>query len=1350
MAQLAVAGGGAAIGAIAGNIIPGVGPVLGAQIGWALGGIAGALLFPPKSADQSGPRLNDLSVQTSGFGVPIAVVAGRAKLAGNVIWKRDIREQKTTRRQGKGGGGPRVTTYSYFGSWAVGLCEWLIPPAAPGVLRIWLDNKLVFDATGESDTVAIPGLVWRFYAGDDTQLPDPLIEATVGAANAPAHRGLAYIVFDDVPLDSFGNRIPNVTVELVGEITRSFPQVATIPPAAPLFASSPSSRTYIGNFATNVAIDYARGRIYEGRVRSSGYTTPADELIRVYDLVTMETIGEYTLDRILAPVFPIPLVPDVSNSGAGLMHLGVDGFLYITGGSSNRVPLFKIDPDAMRAVGVWGDLPGPGLGFGGDNLRLINPMQITSVSVPRLGTTPRTFVIVQGSYSATLVIDADAMEYVWGASGTALEPPVIPIGLGVGPLTYPVILVPGRARDDGGVELWYLRGSEGNTPHRIDVTRLRIYSGAADLGSGTALGIFRDDYAAIDVPADVDALANYVLLHAAYWDFADDTLVITFSGTAPVGVEGWRRFSTIKWSPGGSVVWSLVNHALPDAHDGRGQMSRVLSGLWGLGGNLLVQTGSGDALVNAAGTSFKSLYWLDEQQAVVGYVAAGSGVREVAKRYLSRVAPNTLTVGAVVEALCTRAGLQVSDVNVSALTDSLRGYILARPMSARDAITPLVAYARADAVEQDDVIVFRKRAGAVDATIAFGDLVREAPDSAVIEEQRAQDAELPREVTVRYADIERGWEQGAQSWRRPLSPTATMQSRGVAAIDLPMPLTASEAKAVARQYCIATWRERTRLSFSVGPAFARLVPTDVVTVGTRDGASIRCRIISTQAGANWITRIEAVTEDAAVYSLTAAGDPGSDWDEPQMPMPYSTRLVVPNLALIEDGDDLGGAGLREYAFACAYAGARWRGVTVVERGGGAAWEQLGVITTPVEWGSIIAPPTAPASPWIWDDVGVLRVRMHTGEPESATDIEVLNGANRGALVAPDGTAEIVQWATATQESDGTWTLSRLLRGRRGTEDLIATRLAGDLFLLLDGTRLLYDAAIGEITASRQLKAVSIFDTPDTAPGPTIKALRGRAEQPFAVAHVAGARDGANNLTLTWVRRTRVGGELLDGTGVVALSEASEAYEVVIFAGMGAAEAPVPDASSVAGVYVPENAFNGTTVGDPFIFSGATGWLRVSYARALTVARYRITPRDDGFTMQAPRDWTFEGWNGAAWVVLDTRTSETGWSVGVARAYDIPAGSRAPFTQYRLNVSANNGDAFCAIEELEFFGGTAAGTNLARVSDAAIRTITATSPTAVYSAANQTTDFGAAGGVFRVGIYQMSNAVGRGILSEIIA
>jgi hypothetical protein len=1130
MAQLAVATAGAVVGSFFG--VP--------QVGWAIGSVVGSLLFPTKQPDQEGPRLNDLTAQTSGYGVPIPIVAGRAKLAGNIIWATPIEERRTTRRQGKGGGGPKITSYSYFGSWAVGLCEWLTPPTNAGVLRLWLDNKLLYDATGATDVTAIPGLSWRFYPGSETQFPDPLIEATVGAANAPAHRGLAYIVFDDVPLDRFGNRIPNVVVELSADVIASFPEVPAVAPASVLWPSQPSTRVYLAAFqGFNVAVDFARGRIYEGRTRTTGATgTVADEAIRVYDLITMQGIAEYQYDQVIAPLVP-PGSGLLQGNGCGLMHMGADGFLYVAGGTSTRVPIFKINPDTMRAVDFFGaSVTGGNPTFTNTGADYLNaPILLTSFQVQRLAAEPLTFLAGHGSNGACYIINADRMEYVWGHVGC-----VDPVGIGgQGALVtggQSAKLVPGM-QDVDGTDVWVLVAPFTTS---MTIQRVKVSSGALALTPNTAMGIRVTLEDTIDVQVEIDASATRVEVVGAFWDATDDSLVITISSTLISLVKA--RFTTFKWKDG-SILWSRVNHVGAPADDARGEASRVLSGIWGRGGNLVLQPGTGDLLVNSAGAPWQqTVAWLDEQRAVVGWTAS----RALAKRYLVRSATTSLTVGQIVDALCQRAGLSGSDVNTAALTDPLRGYMLARPMSARDALTPLAAYSQADAVEQDDLLVFRKRGGAPVLTLPYADLLREDPDANVIEEQRAQDADLPATVTVRYADYDRGWEQGAQSWQRPKAPTATMTSRSVAAVDLPMPLTAAQAKAVARRICVATWRERTRMAASTGPRYLRLVPTDVVNLETRDGATIRCRVLSTQLGANWTTRIEAVTEDAAVYSLTAPAEGGSGWSEPQMPAPYFAQVVVPDLALVDDSDDLAQQGLREYAFVCSYSGAQFRGVTVIERAPGGPWEQAGVVTTPVEWGGLIETPPLPPTPWTWDEVGTLRLRMTQGEPESATENEVLNGANRAALVAADGTAEIVQWRTAVQEADGSWTLSGLLRGRRGTEDLIASRATGNLFIILDATRLLFDGAPAEVNTPRAFKAVTIFQTQDTAPSGPTKTRRGRAERPYAPAQVAGARDGSQNLTITWIRRTRTGGELLNGTGTVPLSEGAEVYEVDVMSG----------------------------------------------------------------------------------------------------------------------------------------------------------------------------------------------------------
>ncbi len=97
-----------------------VGGPFGAAIGSAIGNAAGWWLFPEEIVSQ-GPRLSELSVQSSTLGLTIPVVYGSWRLAGNIIWSTDLIETRTERDAG-GKGGPSQTAveYSYRASFAVG------------------------------------------------------------------------------------------------------------------------------------------------------------------------------------------------------------------------------------------------------------------------------------------------------------------------------------------------------------------------------------------------------------------------------------------------------------------------------------------------------------------------------------------------------------------------------------------------------------------------------------------------------------------------------------------------------------------------------------------------------------------------------------------------------------------------------------------------------------------------------------------------------------------------------------------------------------------------------------------------------------------------------------------------------------------------------------------------------------------------------------------------------------------------------------------------------------------------------------------------------------------------------
>jgi hypothetical protein len=208
MARIVLTVGGAVLGNL---ILPGLGQAIGGAIGSYVGGIIDQQLFGEGARNNvvTGPRLQDLRVQSSGYGSVIPRVYGKARLSGNVIWMRGFDEETRTETQtvgggGKGGGGggrQRTTTvtYVYFCDVAVALCE---GPIA-GIGKMFADGN----AIGSEHYSAR-----RVYLGDTTQSADPLIAATEGLA--PAYRGLAYVVLERFAITPFGNRLPNFSFEL--------------------------------------------------------------------------------------------------------------------------------------------------------------------------------------------------------------------------------------------------------------------------------------------------------------------------------------------------------------------------------------------------------------------------------------------------------------------------------------------------------------------------------------------------------------------------------------------------------------------------------------------------------------------------------------------------------------------------------------------------------------------------------------------------------------------------------------------------------------------------------------------------------------------------------------------------------------------------------------------------------------------------------------------------------------------------------------------------------------------------------------------------------------------------------
>ena len=248
MATLALAAVGAAAG---GALLPGgislLGATLsGAAIGSQIGALAGsyvdnALFGASGGKVVEGPRLQKVHLTASTEGAPIPRIYGRARLGGQVIWADTLQEQQVRSSSGGSGKGlpspgasTRSVEYRYSASFAVALCEGEIS----GLGRVWADGR-------ELD---IARLVYRLYTGSEDQAADVLISAKLGADAAPAFRGTAYIVFQDLPLAEFGNRIPQLSFEVVRTVDRfgeKIRGVVMIPGSGEfVYATEPVAQTF--------------------------------------------------------------------------------------------------------------------------------------------------------------------------------------------------------------------------------------------------------------------------------------------------------------------------------------------------------------------------------------------------------------------------------------------------------------------------------------------------------------------------------------------------------------------------------------------------------------------------------------------------------------------------------------------------------------------------------------------------------------------------------------------------------------------------------------------------------------------------------------------------------------------------------------------------------------------------------------------------------------------------------------------------------------------------------------------------------------------------------------------------
>jgi hypothetical protein len=481
----------------------------------------------------------------------------------------------------------------------------------------------------------------------------------------------------------------------------------------------------------------------------------------------------------------------------------------------------------------------------------------------------------------------------------------------------------------------------------------------------------------------------------------------------------------------------------------------------------------------------------------------------------------------VVAAILADHGVAAADTReVSTVVD---GCVVAGRVTARSVLEPLAAAFGFSLVEQPDGLAVRALRRNAVATLTQGDLVEDG-DRPLIEARRAQEGDLPAEVSLSFFDVEADFRQANVTARRPGASRARVR-------DVALPVVASSGVMAGHAEVLARDLDAARDSyrFTLPPSRIDIEPGDVVALDA-----------GPTAGLAVIERIEdggARACEARAIDRRALHAPARESLTGTVTMPPAVgrpRVHLMDLPILDEA-------VPDHRPWVAAAARPWPGDLAVLEGIGGGFRYLTGIDRPATVGRIEAA-LAAGPTGRFDRGNTLEVTLLRGVLGSASEAAVFAGANACAIATAAGGWEVLQFRDAELVGPSRYRISTLLRGQLGTEsEMAAGHDAGAAFVLLD--RSLVALPIGSDAIGRPGTyriGPATVDVGDRAMAERVFTPQAIGRRPFSPAHLFARRVAGGDIDIRWIRRTRLGGDVWDGE--VPLGESEERYRLRVFDG----------------------------------------------------------------------------------------------------------------------------------------------------------------------------------------------------------
>jgi hypothetical protein len=429
----------------------------------------------------------------------------------------------------------------------------------------------------------------------------------------------------------------------------------------------------------------------------------------------------------------------------------------------------------------------------------------------------------------------------------------------------------------------------------------------------------------------------------------------------------------------------------------------------------------------------------------------------------------------------------------------------------------------------------------------------------LISEENADLRDLPAGVSISYTAANADYRTGNQQIRRPENLDATTQM-----LEYSTPLVMTDNGAMQAADIILNETRETPYIYrtTLGPKYLELTPGDVVNLPLDDSRTVTAALFKMEGEAildcEFRQRSMVYTSDAIGAPTPGAGIGGTYLTNPALL--YFLAIDGHLMQAGDDGDDfyfgVARTDFGEFTSATVYR----------STDGGNTYEPWEGITDELPRGFALAALPNRPHPESWDRTTAFTINIASvfTAPASVSEETLLSDITlNGFAVKAGNDWEYIRAASVVDNANGTWTLSTLLRGRKGTDFAMSGHVAGDLVVYVSPLILeRSDDSASDRNLMRSYVPVAAYAVFDTASA-VMFTNTGRGLRPWSPINIEGSRDGSSNLTINWTRRDRLGQDWPEsGPEDPPMSETVEDYDVIIYNG-GTPVRTIPAATQTA-------------------------------------------------------------------------------------------------------------------------------------------------------------------------------------------